>query len=393
MTARVDAARTRQLAKLHGTPLYAYSAATLRERSAELQDVLAGADLYYSLKANPNTEVSATLRSTGCRVEVASGGELDLALAAGYVGADVLFIGPGKTPAEIIKAAEAGVARFVVDNDHELTILRNETDVRSVALRVNPDFEAKGGKLTMSGGKPKQFGVDRPQVPVFVEYARKLGIKVSGLHYYLGTRFLDAGDIVANTRRIIRDAQEIVERCGLHLEFIDMGGGFGVPYFDNESRLSIDELKSGMQECIHEAKRAFPEAQVAFESGRYLTAEAGQLILEVLATKESYGTSFCVCDGGTNLNLAAIGTGSLGKRNFPNALISRNATSVTREATGPVTVTGPLCTPDDTLLKSVEWDCSPYPGDLVVLSSVGAYGPSASPHSFLGHTYPTEVVV
>ncbi|OUE31219.1 L-glutamyl-[BtrI acyl-carrier protein] decarboxylase [Clavibacter michiganensis] len=228
----------------------------------------------------------------------------------------------------------------------------------------------------------------------FVSVARSLGLEVVGLHYYLGTRFLDARDIVDNTRLIIDDAVEIAAENDLLLDFLDMGGGFGVPYFAGESALDVLVLEEGLQACIAAARRAFPAATLAFESGRYLTAESGRLLLTIVARKDSYGTEFCVCDGGTNVNLAAIGTGSLGKRNFPSALVASRATG-TRPAGSPttVTVTGPLCTPDDTILKAVEWDVPPRAGDYVVIRKVGAYGPSASPHSFLGHRFPTEVCV
>lgn len=393
MTVPVDLTRARLLAEQHGTPLYTYDADILRQRSEQLQDVLSGADLYYSLKANPNRDVAATLRASGCRVEVASGGELLRAIDAGYEPHEILFIGPGKTRKEIVMAADLGIDRFVVDNEDELRVLRDATNVRSVTVRVNPAFEARGGKLTMSGGKPKQFGVDRPQLRAFVSFARSLGIDVTGLHYYLGTRFLDAENIVDNTRLILRDAQSVAAECELTVEMLDMGGGFGVPYFSNESELDLQELKQGMRECIADARRQFPEAHLAFESGRFLAAESGQLILGVLACKTSYGTRFCICDGGTNLNMAAIGTGSLGKRNFPSHLISRRPGSKGEPQVAPVTVTGPLCTPDDTLLKSVQWQNGPQSGDFVVLSRVGAYGPSASPHSFLGHQFPNEILI
>ncbi|MCM3556837.1 hypothetical protein M3697_17285 [Janibacter melonis] len=393
MNARIDAARSQTAAERHGTPLYIYDSQILQERCRALRDVLSGADLYYSLKANPNPDVAAALREFGCRVEVASGGELERAVQAGYPPDTILFIGPGKTRHEIRRAAELGVTRFVVDNEDELRVLRDEAAVCTVTVRINPAFEATGGKLSMGGGKPKQFGVDRPRISEFVGKSRSMGIEVTGLHYYLGTRFLDARDIIANTQQIIADAASIVAECELPLELLDMGGGFGVPYFENEDNLDLDVLTQGIQTCIAEARSEFPGARLAFESGRYLTAESGQLVLEVLACKWSYGTRFCVCDGGTNVNLAAIGTGSLGKRNFPNYLVPRGPRAATENPPGPVTVTGPLCTPDDTILKAVQWEHAPQAGDLVVLASVGAYGPSASPHSFLGHAYPTEVLI
>jgi diaminopimelate decarboxylase len=305
-----------------------------------------------------------------------------------------MFIGPGKTRREIIGAAQMGVGHFVVDNETELSVLALDTNVREVIVRVNPLFEASGAKLSMSGGKPKQFGVDRPQITEFISLARAMGIAVVGLHYYLGTRYLNASDIVDNTRLIIDDAAEIARENDLSVRFLDMGGGFGVPYFPGEAPLDMALLERGLQACIQEANRIFPDATLAFESGRYLTAEAGRLLLTVLAKKTSYGTTFCVCDGGTNLNLAVIGTGSLGKRNFPSRVVSMSQHDVqTASDSSTVTVTGPLCTPDDTILKSVEWEINPRPGDVVVIERVGAYGPTASPHSFLGHRFPTEVLI
>ncbi|WP_188686045.1 diaminopimelate decarboxylase [Nesterenkonia cremea] len=383
------------MVRKYGTPLYIYDTKVLQSQAVSLQDALGGAALYYSLKANPNKHVVETLRKAGCRVEVASKGELERALEAGYSPTDIIFIGPGKTVEELRRASEVGIQYFVVDSEDELQLLSEQTTVREILLRVNPDFEASGGKLTMSGGKPKQFGVERAQVGNFVGRARKLGLDVVGLHYYLGTRFLEASDLVQNTKSILEDAREIQRETDLELRMLDMGGGFGIPYFGVESDLDLNLLKTGIIDCIKQARAWFPKAELAFESGRYLTAECGRLVLQVLTTKTSYGTRFCVCDGGTNLNMAAIGVGGIGKRNFPSWCVRFDGDSTAKLEAGdqPVTVTGPLCTPDDVLLKDVQWSMVPKRGDLVVLDNVGAYGPSASPHSFLGHDYPTEVVV
>lgn len=381
------------LAQDYGTPLYVYSASTIDAKVRQLKNALQGTTLYYSLKANPFKPIAALLHDLGCNIEVASLGELKIAIEAGHSPADLLFIGPGKTRQEINEAVRLGVQRFVVDSYQELDTLAAETSLRSIYLRVNPSFRAAGGKLTMSGGQPKQFGIDREMVPHFIAEARKLHMNVTGLHYYLGTRFLKACDIIENSRQILEDASEIATNCNLDMQFLDFGGGFGIPYFSNETELSVVQLSRGLREVIKDASDRFPNAELCFESGRFITAEAGTLLLSVVSAKRSYGVQYLICDGGTNLNMAAIGTGSIGKRNFPSRLVPKQGIITDNVDIIETNVTGPLCTPDDLLLKSLQWPKRANNGDLVLIERVGAYGPTASPYSFLGHAYPTEILI
>ncbi|MEV6598111.1 type III PLP-dependent enzyme [Actinoplanes sp. NPDC051346] len=381
------------LAEQFGTPLYVYDGDLLRARLTELRERLhPRLDIVYSLKANPNVAVCDQLHAAGAGAEVSSMAELLTAERAGVEPENTVFLGPGKSLTELRACLDRGIYAIICESLPELDIIQAlaaERGVRApVALRVNPDFEAKGSGLTM-GGKPRQFGIDETQLLADTGLAARYpNVRLMGVQVYLGTRFLSEESIATNTAQILDLAPRLAATCGFDLEMVDVGGGLGVAYFDGENDLDTEVLAQRLNPILDAFATEYPQTRILMELGRYLTAPAGIYVVRVRYTKMSHGERFAVADGGTNHHMAAVGVGSFVKRNFPMALLSR----IDEPRTESWHVTGPLCTPNDTLGKKVM--LPPLrAGDLVGVLRSGAYGPSASPVFFLSHGYPAEVLV
>ncbi|AEW96632.1 MULTISPECIES: type III PLP-dependent enzyme [Streptomycetaceae] len=383
-----------RLAEEFGTPLFVYDAEVLRTVYRSLRDRLHPAvDVFYSLKANPNVSVAGYLGSLGAGAEISSMAELLTVERAGFAARDVIFLGPGKTRAELERCVAAGLHAIVCESPAELAVVEEIAadagrDEVPVLLRVNPDFHTKGSGLAM-GGKPRQFGIDAEVLRRSRDVVAGLRrVRVRGFHAYLGTRFLNADDLVHNTRRILAMAEELAQALDVPLETVDFGGGFGVAYFDNEKELDLAATVAGINEAVEPFAARHPGCRLVNELGRYLTALCGTYVVRALYVKESMGETFVVADGGTNHHMAAVGVGSFVKRNFP----IRSLTRYHEPAAGSYTVTGPLCTPNDVIGKKVQLP-PVEPGDLLGVERSGAYGPTASPGLFLSHGFPAEVLV
>ncbi|OLB77581.1 MAG: diaminopimelate decarboxylase [Actinobacteria bacterium 13_2_20CM_2_71_6] len=383
-----------QLAERFGTPLFVYDGAVLADRYGRLRDGLdPPVDLFYSLKANPNVAVCAALRGLGAGAEVSSLAELETAFRAGVPAADIIFPGPGKSPAELAACLDAGIHAIVCESVGELALVNQLARARGtrarVAIRVNPEFSLRSTTLAM-GGKPRQFGIDETQLRrEGLDLAGRFPhVEVIGVHVYMGTRILDANVVVENTVRILDLARDLSARLGFPLRLVDVGGGLGVPYFEGERELDTDAMLPRLNEAFGGFRTEHPGTRLVMELGRYLTAPAGTYLIGVRYTKTSQGERFAVADGGTHHHLAAVGIGSFVKRDFPMFLANRDGMG----EPSPWTIAGPLCTPNDTLGRHVALPAL-RPGDLLGVRYSGAYGPTASPGLFLGHGYPAEVLV
>ncbi|MER6347309.1 type III PLP-dependent enzyme [Streptomyces sp. NPDC001595] len=393
-TAHVQGIPVTELTERFGTPLFVYDTQVLAKTFQNLSAVLPdGVDVLYSLKANPNISVCSFLGRQGAGAEVSSRTELITALRAGVDAADIIFLGPGKTRTDLEACVAAGIYAVVCESTAELRLLDEVVADRGAGrfpamLRVNPSFHSKGSGLSM-GGKPRQFGVDEKEVRDAGDLIRSLEhIKVKGFHAYMGTRFLDHQDVVENTRSILAMAEELAAGLPMELSVVDFGGGLGVPYFENESEIDTAELGRSIRGPVEEFRARHPDCRIIMELGRFLTADAGTYVTRALYVKESMGETFVVADGGTNHHMAAVGIGSFVKRNFPVVHLGRPEAPPAHT----YTVTGPLCTPNDTLVKKARLP-EVRPGDLLGIERSGAYGPTASPGLFLSHGHPAEVLV
>ncbi|MFH8593359.1 type III PLP-dependent enzyme [Streptomyces rimosus] len=382
-----------ELAERHGTPLYVYDGDALAANFRSLRERLhPRAEIFFSLKANPNLSICALLGAQGARAEISSMTELVTARRAGIAPRDIIFLGPGKSRAELAACLDEGIYAIVCESLGELELIdelaRKRGVTAPVALRVNPSFSVKGSGLTM-GGKPRQFGIDETVLFDQSDLAgRHANIRLMGVQVYMGTRILNEEVVAENTGRIFDLAERLSEKLGFDLDLVDFGGGFGVAYFDGERDLDQERLTTLLNPVIEEFAARHPGTRLINELGRYLTAPYGTYVSRVRYVKTSMDENFAVVDGGTNHHMAAVGIGSFVKRNFPIRLLNRTDAGETESWH----VTGPLCTPNDTLGKKVQ--LPPLrPGDLIGVERSGAYGPTASPVHFLSHGYPAEVLV
>jgi diaminopimelate decarboxylase len=377
-----------------GTPLYLYDGEVITSQYRGLRDRLHPAvEIFYSLKANPNISVCALLHSLGARAEISSLVELATVLAAGVPADQVLFLGPGKSEAEIEACLKADILALICESLEELALIDRTAErlgvTARVVLRVNPSFSVKGSGLTM-GGKPRQFGIDEEILLASAGLvAEHPSVRLTGVQCYLGTRFLSEETLTGNTARILDLAERISTRIGFGLELVDVGGGLGVAYFAGEQDLDVELLTEGVNPLFAAFHERHPQARLVMELGRYLVARSGLYATTVRYVKESMGERFAVADGGTNHHLTAVGIGSPVKRNFPIRLLNRTGAAESARWN----VTGPLCTPNDTVAKGVDLPADIRAGDLLGVERSGAYGPTASPVFFLSHGYPAEVLV
>ena len=374
------------------TPFYAYSRSFISERVASLRQVLPpGLRLSYAVKANPMPAVVQHLAGLVDGLDVASAGEMRVALDTPMAPAHISFAGPGKRPDELARAVAAGVT-VSIESTTELRRVAEtglEQGVRPrVAVRVNPDFELKASGMQMGGG-PKAFGIDAEVVPAVLREAASLGLDFEGFQIFAGSQNLDAQALVESQRRTVDLAIALAASAPAQPRLLNIGGGFGIPYFPGDRPLDLQPIADSLATLQQQVEAALPGSAMLLELGRYLVGEAGVFVCRVVDSKRSRGKLFLITDGGLHQHLAASGNfGQVVRRNYPIAVAGRPAEGPL-EATE---VTGCLCTPIDVLGRSARLPPAEI-GDLVVVFQSGAYGLTASPTAFLGHPAPPEVLV
>ena len=383
---------TRLAAQLGRTPFYAYDRHAITRRVAELRAALPpGVQLHYAMKANPMPAVVQHLAGLVDGIDVASGNELRVALDTGVAPADISFAGPGKGDGELSCAVAAGVI-INVESEAELDrigAIGLSLDIRpQVALRVNPDFELKSSGMRMGGGA-RQFGIDAELVPALLQRLAAMPVDWHGLHIFSGSQNLKAAALQEAHQQTLALAMWLAEFAPRPMRLLNIGGGFGIPYFPGEQRLDVAAVGANLALLLPDVRRALPEAQIVIELGRYLVGEAGVYVSRVIERKVSRGQVFLVTDGGLHHHLSASGNfGQVIRKNYPVVIGNR----VHGEARETVSVVGPLCTPLDLLADRMELAAA-GPGDLVAVLQSGAYGLSASPGGFLSHPAALEVLV
>lgn len=382
-------------AEVGATPFYAYDRAAISARVELLREHLPrGIELHYAMKANPMPDVVGHLIGLVDGLDVASAGELEIALERGGDPVTMSFAGPGKQAWELERAIEAGVI-VNLESFNEMRRLadlarRSGRRVR-VAVRVNPNFELKSSGMKMSGG-PKQFGVDAEQVPEMLAELGGLerdGLDFVGFHIFSGSQNLLAESITSAQTQAVELAAELAGGAPAPVRVLNVGGGFGIPYFPGEQPLDVAAVGRHLDALAGRAASRLPAARLVLELGRYLVGEAGIYVCRVLDKKSSRGHIFLVTDGGLHHHLAASGNfGQVLRKNYP-VVIGNKVRGTARET---ASVVGPLCTPLDLLADRMEL-AEAEVGDLVVVLQSGAYGLSASPIGFLSHPPPREVLV
>jgi diaminopimelate decarboxylase len=304
----------------------------------------------------------------------------------------VSFAGPGKTPAELAQAVAAGITIELESETETARVIAagERLGIRPrVAVRINPDFALKGSGMRMGGG-PQQFGVDSERVPALLKELALTDVEFLGFHIFAGSQNLRADIICEAQRRTVDLAIRLAADAPSPVRYLNIGGGFGIPYFDRDQPLDLPVIGENLTELLADSIRPnLPDARVVVELGRYLVGECGVYVTRIVDRKDSRGKVFLVVDGGMHHQLAASGNfGQVIRRNYPLAIGNR----MDDESTETATVVGCLCTPLDLLGDNLILPAAEI-GDLVVLFQAGAYGLTASPTAFLSHPAPAEVLV
>ncbi|WP_199543193.1 phosphopantetheine-binding protein [Prauserella sp. PE36] len=393
-----DAGRAAELIAAYGSPMYVYDLDRVREARADLvAAVPEGAQLLYSLKANPHPDLVGELLAGGCHAEVSSTGELSTALAAGAVPAEVFYTGPGKTAEELEIAVRAGVGTFscesLVDLQRVAAAARECDREVDVVLRVN-GAEAPGGAGMRMTGEASQFGTD---VEILMgrraELAGVRGVRLAGFHFFPLTNVYDEQSLLDEMTGSVRTAAALAGELGIEVRVLDLGGGFACPFAKEGERPRYPGLRAPLTAALDEH---FPRwratTRVLFESGRHLVGDSGVLLCTVSDVKDSRGTRFAVLDTGINHLGGLSGIGRL--LPLAAAVLPVGSGDAEETASGKIRLVGPLCTPADTLGRGAA-DVSAHVrvGQILAIPNVGAYGPTASLIGFLGRPGAAEIVV
>jgi diaminopimelate decarboxylase len=378
------------VAEAGDTPLFLYDRGLLGARVAAFRAAMPdGLGLHYALKANPMPALARHMAGLVDGFDVASAGELEGALAAGVAPSRISFAGPGKRDRELAAAIEAG-ATLNIESAGELAragaIARAAGRQVRVALRVNPPFALRGSGMKM-GGMAAPFGVDSAEAPAVLAAMADPVFEFRGLHIFAGSQNLSVEALLDSQQRTVALAAGLAAAAPAPPPLINLGGGFGVPYFPGDSPLDLGKLGDGLAAILAARPAILAGTAFALELGRWLVAEAGVYLARILDRKMSGGEIFLVTDGGLHHQLAASGNfGTVIRRNYPLVNASRDGARETAN------VVGCLCTPLDRLGDKVEIATAEV-GDLVAVFMAGAYGRTASPQAFLGHPPALEMLV
>jgi diaminopimelate decarboxylase len=305
------------------TPFYAYDRRLISERIELLRTHLPRqVHIHYAVKANPMPEVVAHVAQFVDGLDVASAGELRIALEAGARPDSISFAGPGKTDGELETALAAGIV-VNLESESEMARLAAIASRRGarprVNVRVNPDFELKSSGMKMGGG-PKPFGVDAERVPAMLRRMGELPLEFQGFHIFSGAQNLRADAIAEAQQNSVGLALRLAQHAPSPVRILNIGGGFGIPYFPGDERLDLALLGRNLAGILEGLESRLPQAQVVLELGRFLVGEAGIYVCRVVDRKISRGHCFLVTDGGLHHHLAASGNfGQVLRKNYPVA--------------------------------------------------------------------------
>ena len=372
-----------------GTPLFVYDSGIIAAQVARFRHSMpSDVALHYAVKANPYAPLLSHVASLVDGFDVASAGELG---RVAHLGLPVSFAGPGKRDRELETAMRAGVT-INVESEGEaqraLAIAAREKLSPRLAVRVNPPFALKGAGMKM-GGLASPFGVDHDRVPALIGQILKAGAEWRGLHIFAGSQALRADALIEAQAATVRLAGEIAHQVGRNPPEVNLGGGFGIPYFAGDPPLDVEAVGKALKPVLADRPPSLRNSRFAIELGRWLVGEAGVYLTRVVDRKMSADKTFLVSDGGLHHMLAASGNfGQLLRRNYPVALADRMGDPPAEEAT----ITGCLCTPLDLLADEVALPRAEV-GDLVAIFCAGAYGLTASPQEFLAQGRAREMLV
>ena len=378
-----------RVAEAGGTPLFVYDTRLIARqiglfRAAMPREIA----LHYAVKANHYAPLLSWLADKVDGFDVASAGELG---RVAHLGLPISFAGPGKTDQQLETAIRAGVTINLESEgeaERALAIAATGSRPPKLAVRVNPPFALKGAGMKM-GGLASQFGVDHDRAPALIRRLIEAGADWRGLHIFTGSQTLQADALIEAQAATIALAADTAGQAGVSPPEVNLGGGFGIPYFPGDQALDIESIGNSLGKALERRPKILVDTHFAIELGRWIVGQAGVYLTRIVDRKQSRGETFLVTDGGLQHMLAASGNfGQLLRRNYPVAIADRFGADEQENAT----ITGCLCTPLDLLAHDVALPRA-EPGDLVAIFCAGAYGLSASPQGFLSQPRAREMLV
>nr|WP_236774991.1 diaminopimelate decarboxylase [Agrobacterium tumefaciens] len=357
-----------EIAKAVGTPFYVYSTATLERHYKVFSGAFADVDamVCYAMKANSNQAVLKTLAKLGAGIDVVSGGELRRALAAGVPASRIMFSGVGKTVAEMDYALEAGIYCFNIESEPELEVL-NLRAVKAgkrahVSFRINPDVDARTHAKISTGKKENKFGISYERARAVYAHAATLpGIEVTGIDMHIGSQITELQPF-EDAFRLLRELVEALRTDGHTISHVDIGGGLGIPYRDDNNPPPLPDAYAHIVK--NELKSL--NCKIVTEPGRLIVGNAGILVTEVIYVKDGGEKTFVIVDGAMNdLIRPTLYEAYHGIR--PVVQPAENTPRIKADIVGPVCETGDYLALDREM-------AAPQPGDLIAVSSAGAYG-------------------
>lgn len=371
------------------TPLYVYDSDIIIQKYRRLREAMPShVQVYYAVKSNPNLAVIRILAELGCGFDVASIGELTAMKKLGIKGSRIVFTGPGKSDEEITSAIELGIYAFNCESENEILRIndaaKNKKKRIKIGLRINTDYAIQE-KIKMIGGtQAKKFGIDEDRIFDVIERVKKLEyVAIVGIHVFNAAQVLDHMELAANTKNILRLAADMTSQKNLDLEYLDIGGGLGIPYAEDENELDVEALGKEFQ-VLRSEFRELENAHWIVEPGRYLSGECGVMLTKVIDVKTSRDIRFVITDAGINHFLRP----ALVQQNHPVFI----ANKFDRAPARAYRIEGPLCTSLDCIGRDVMLP-EPEIGDTLAFFNAGAYGFTESMPYFLSHAIPAEVMI
>ncbi len=371
------------IAATHGTPLYVYGAAIIAERYRGVDQAFAGYPhaVHYALKANSTLAITRLLRTLGAGADANSGGEIDVALRAGFIPPQIVFTGVGKTDAELAQAIDLGVGSINAESQGELeridAIARARETRARVALRMNPDIDARSHPHISTGRKHNKFGIAIDDAREICSRMRgRAGVEIVGLHSHVGSQITDLEPLRRAARALVTLARELTDE-GIRIDHLDLGGGLGISY-DGQPVPSAADYAAAVLPIVRESGLA-----LILEPGRSLVGPAGVLVSRVIDIKpQSGGKHFVILDAGMTELIRPMLYGAYHRIEPMHASSAPDALC---------DIVGPLCETSDTLGTDRRMPL-PAVGDLMVVRDAGAYG-SVMASNYNRRPMPAEVLV
>jgi diaminopimelate decarboxylase len=378
------------LVKKYGSPLYVYDLKIIREQYQALRQAIPEkVQIFYAIKANPNPNICSFIRLLGAGAEIASSGELYIALKSGFKGKDIVYNGPGKTDEDIEYAINNGVHIINVESLDELQrinfIATHKQQSVKIGIRINPIRSVTQVKMQTGGGSQK-FGTDEEDIETIIKAALKFeSIELQGIHIYVGSQILESEVLLENIENTLKIAFNAAKKFGLPLKYINFGGGLGVPYNESEPEFDVEKFGNGLTALISKVETKSDNISFILELGRFLVSEAGMFLTKVISVKKSRGKKYVIVDGGINHAFLPIRM----NKNYPIFLANKMDCTDFKDN---FIVGGPLCTSMDVFTNEVKLPPVEM-NDIICIGNSGAYGFSASMLYFLSAPMPAEVIV